>query len=165
MDYLEELDSGTIERLGEQSRFLLGKYEEELAKDPASSATESSRSNVIALWHTIKQIYGKTVARNVANLVNSKLLLSARSVRPTSSTLLLNEVANKTFSPEIVVSHRIEVRMPHYEFFCHVCKKVFSKVLSLAEYENGEATCARCGSKEVEQTWSAFYAITSKKSA
>ena len=64
MDYLEELDSGTIERLGEQSRFLLGTYEEELAKDPASPATESSRSNVIALWHTIKQIYGKTVARD-----------------------------------------------------------------------------------------------------
>jgi len=33
VDYLEELDSGTIERLGEQSRFLLGTYEEELAKD------------------------------------------------------------------------------------------------------------------------------------
>ena len=71
MDYLEELDSGTIERLGEQSRFLLGTYEEELAKDPASRATESSRSNVIALWHTISQIYGKTVARDVANRVNS----------------------------------------------------------------------------------------------
>jgi putative FmdB family regulatory protein len=55
--------------------------------------------------------------------------------------------------------------MPHYEFFCHACKKVFSKVLSLAEYEEGEAICPRCGSKEVEQTWSAFYAITTKKSA
>jgi hypothetical protein len=61
VDYLEERDSGTIERLGEQGRFLLGTYELELAKDPASRATESSRSNVIALWHTIKQIYGKTV--------------------------------------------------------------------------------------------------------
>ena len=69
MQLVQELDSGTIERLGEQSRFLLGTYEEELAKDPASSATESSRSNVIALWHTIKQIYGKAVARDVANLV------------------------------------------------------------------------------------------------
>ena len=78
MDYLEDLDSGTIERLGDQSRFLLGTYEEELAKDPASPATESSWSNVIALWHAIRQIYGKTVARDVANLVNSKLLLSAQ---------------------------------------------------------------------------------------
>jgi|SRR5215813_4542512 len=34
-----------------------------------------------------------------------------------------------------------------------------------AEYEEGELTCPRCGSKEVEQTWSAFYAITSNKSA
>lgn len=31
-----------------------------------------------------------------------------RSVRPTSSTPLRNEVANKTFSPEIVVNHRID---------------------------------------------------------
>ena len=27
--------------------------------------------------------------------------------------------------------------MPHYEFFCHACKKTFSKVLTLAEYANG----------------------------
>jgi hypothetical protein len=41
-----------------------------------SRATESSRSNVIALWHTIRQIYGRAVARDVANLVytNTKLL-------------------------------------------------------------------------------------------
>lgn len=76
MDYLEELDSGTIERLGKQSGFLLSTYQAELAKDPASRATESSRSNVIALWHTIRQIYGKAVARDVANLIytNTKLL-------------------------------------------------------------------------------------------
>lgn len=55
--------------------------------------------------------------------------------------------------------------MPQYEFYYHSCKKVFSKVLSLAEYEKGEAICPRCGSKEVEQTWSAFYVMTSKKSA
>jgi hypothetical protein len=76
MDYLEELDSGTIERLGKQGGFLLSTYQAELAKDPASRATESSRSNVIALWHTIRQIYGKAVARDVVNLVytNTKLL-------------------------------------------------------------------------------------------
>jgi putative FmdB family regulatory protein len=55
--------------------------------------------------------------------------------------------------------------MPHYEFFCHACKRTFSKVLTLAEYEQGEVICPDCGSKEVEQSWSAFSAITSKKSA
>ncbi len=69
MDYLEECDSGTIERLGKQSGFLLRTYQVELAKDPASRGTESSRSNMIALWHTIRQIYGKVVARDVANFV------------------------------------------------------------------------------------------------
>jgi uncharacterized protein len=31
--------------------------------------------------------------------------------------------------------------MPHYEFFCHACKKTISKVLTLAEYEEGEVLC------------------------
>jgi hypothetical protein len=34
-----------------------------------SRATESSRSNVIALRHTLKQMYGEVVATDVANLV------------------------------------------------------------------------------------------------
>jgi hypothetical protein len=54
----EELDSGTIERLGKQGKLLLKIYQAELAKDPRSQATESSRSNVIALRHTVQQIYG-----------------------------------------------------------------------------------------------------------
>jgi hypothetical protein len=73
MDYLEgrneERNAETIERLGKQSGFLLSTYQAEMAKDPASRATESARSNMIALWHTIRQIYGKAVARGVANLV------------------------------------------------------------------------------------------------
>jgi putative FmdB family regulatory protein len=55
--------------------------------------------------------------------------------------------------------------MPQYEFFCHGCKKVLSKPLTFAENEAGKILCPHCGSKEVEQSWSAFYAITSKKSA
>jgi hypothetical protein len=72
MDYLEEQDSGTIERLGKQSGFLLSTYQAEFANDPASRATESSRSNVIALWHTIKQIYGKAVARDLFLLARNR---------------------------------------------------------------------------------------------
>jgi len=55
--------------------------------------------------------------------------------------------------------------MPHYEFFCHACKKTFTKILTLAEYEAGVIICPHCGGKKVEQSWSAFYAISSKKSA
>jgi putative FmdB family regulatory protein len=55
--------------------------------------------------------------------------------------------------------------MPQYEFFCHGCNNLFAKPLTLAEYEAGEIVCPHCGSEEVEQSWSAFYAITSKKSA
>ena len=55
--------------------------------------------------------------------------------------------------------------MPHYDFYCHSCKKTFSKVLTLAEYQEGEVFCPHCGSDNVEQSWSVFYPITSKKSA
>jgi putative FmdB family regulatory protein len=58
----------------------------------------------------------------------------------------------------------VEVCIPHYEFFCRDCKKFFDKILSLVEYE-GEVQCPHRGSKNVEQRWSAFSAITSKKSA
>ena len=72
MDSLEDFDSETIERLGKQGGFLLTTYHAERAKDPASRATESSRSNVIALWHTIKQIYGKAVARDLFLLARNR---------------------------------------------------------------------------------------------
>jgi putative FmdB family regulatory protein len=55
--------------------------------------------------------------------------------------------------------------MPHYEFFCHACRKTFAKVLELAEYEEGEVLCPHCGSDNVEQSWSPFYAMTTRKSA
>ena len=66
---VEQLDSEAIERLRKQSGFLLGIYHEELAKDPSSRATESSRSNVIAMQHTVRQMYGEAVARELPNLV------------------------------------------------------------------------------------------------
>jgi putative FmdB family regulatory protein len=55
--------------------------------------------------------------------------------------------------------------MPEYEFFCHACKKPFTKTLTLDQYEKDRITCPKCGSKKVEQRVSAFYAVTSKKSA
>lgn len=55
--------------------------------------------------------------------------------------------------------------MPHYEFFCLSCRKSFVKILTIAEHETERTSCPFCGSQEVEQRWSAFAAITSKKSA
>ncbi len=54
----EQLHLGTIERVRKQSALLLRLYQAELASDPTSRATESSRSNLMALRHTIAQIYG-----------------------------------------------------------------------------------------------------------
>jgi hypothetical protein len=69
MQLLEEPGSETIKRLGNQVRFLLRIHQAELAKDPISHATDSSRSNLMAVQHTVRQIYGEAVARDVANLV------------------------------------------------------------------------------------------------
>jgi len=63
------LDAETIERLEEQSRLLLRTYQAEFAKDPASPATEASRSNMIALRHSINQIYGAAAGLDVANVM------------------------------------------------------------------------------------------------
>ena len=54
--------------------------------------------------------------------------------------------------------------MPHYSFLCRTCKKEFSKILTLSEYEKGGIICPDCKGKNVEQRWAAFYAVTSKKS-
>ena len=55
--------------------------------------------------------------------------------------------------------------MLYYEFICHACHETFSKILALVDNEEGGTVCLHCGSHDVEQRWSAFSAITSKKSA
>jgi hypothetical protein len=64
-----ELVSESIERLGKQSRFLLRMHQAELSKDPTSHATASSRSNMMAVQHTVEQIYGEAAAQGVSDLV------------------------------------------------------------------------------------------------
>ena len=54
--------------------------------------------------------------------------------------------------------------MPQYNYLCRACKKEFSEVQTLSEYAKGTIVCPHCKSKDVEQRWAAFYAITSKKS-
>ena len=55
--------------------------------------------------------------------------------------------------------------MPHYEFFCKACQKTFSKVLTITGHDKEKIACPHCGGKNVEQRWSAFSVVTSKKSA
>jgi putative FmdB family regulatory protein len=55
--------------------------------------------------------------------------------------------------------------MPHYEFLCKGCMKTFSKILTIARHDQEKVACPYCGSKNVDQRWSSFSAVTSKKSA
>ena len=68
MQSLEQVESNIIERLRKQHEFLLRIFQAECVKDPGSRAAESSRSNVIALRDTIRQLYGLSVAPDMANL-------------------------------------------------------------------------------------------------
>ncbi len=54
--------------------------------------------------------------------------------------------------------------IPQCEFLCLACKKKFSLILTVSEYEKSKIKCPKCGNKKVEQRWAAFYAVTSKKS-
>ena len=65
MQLMEDLDSGSITRLGKQHRFLLRMHQAELAKDHLSRATKSSRSNLMAVQHTVRQMYGEAVGQDV----------------------------------------------------------------------------------------------------
>jgi putative FmdB family regulatory protein len=55
--------------------------------------------------------------------------------------------------------------MPEYHFVCKDCKKPFSKVLTLSEYETAKITCPKCGSREVEQQISPSYTSPRSKSS
>ncbi len=55
--------------------------------------------------------------------------------------------------------------MPRYEFFCHVCGKPFSKVLTLQQHQEGRFSCPHCGSVKSEQRLSSFYTAPIKKTA
>lgn len=54
--------------------------------------------------------------------------------------------------------------MPSYEFMCKECKKPFTVIMTLKEYDKGKVACPKCKSKKVEQKPAAFFAVTSKKS-
>lgn len=79
---------------------------------------------------------------------------------------LARELNGAAWRPRISVEHFIRrTAVPQYEFLCKDCKKPFSKILSMAAYDTGKVTCPECGSSNVEQQLSPFYAVTSKKSA
>ena len=53
--------------------------------------------------------------------------------------------------------------MPVYDYICNDCHKPFELVLTLHEHEEA-IKCPKCGSKNVEQEATAFFAVTGRKS-
>lgn len=54
--------------------------------------------------------------------------------------------------------------MPVYDYVCLDCHKTFEEVLTLRDHDNEPIKCPKCGSKNVEQEATAFFAVTSRKS-
>jgi putative FmdB family regulatory protein len=53
--------------------------------------------------------------------------------------------------------------MPVYDYVCNDCHKTFELTLTLKEHEVN-VKCPKCGSKNIEQEATAFFAVTGKKS-
>ena len=56
-----------------------------------------------------------------------------------------------------------EAPMPLYDYVCNDCNKTFELVLTLKEHDT-EIKCPKCGSRNVEQEATAFFAVTGRKS-
>jgi putative FmdB family regulatory protein len=54
--------------------------------------------------------------------------------------------------------------MPTYEYKCEKCKKRFSLMMTISEYEKKKIRCPKCKSVRVKQQITSFEAITSNKS-
>jgi putative FmdB family regulatory protein len=54
--------------------------------------------------------------------------------------------------------------MPVYDYVCNDCHKTFETILTLGEHDHLNVKCPHCGSKNVDQEVTAFYAVTPKKS-
>jgi putative FmdB family regulatory protein len=54
--------------------------------------------------------------------------------------------------------------MPVYDYICRDCYKRFEEILTLTEHDGEKLTCPKCGSKNVEQEATEFFAMTGKKS-
>src|SRR2546426_10855424 len=72
----------------------------------------------------------------------------------TQKRIRLNPSLTRSKIPPIQFFRR-KVPVPNYDFYCHACKKTFSKVLTIARHDKEKIACPRCGSKNVEQRWAA----------
>ena len=54
--------------------------------------------------------------------------------------------------------------MPVYEFACRDCKKKFTVVQMITEYDPKTVACPKCKGKKVDRRWSSIFVKTSKKS-
>ena len=67
------------------------------------------------------------------------------------------------FHPWLVIAIEREAPMPVYDYVCNDCNKTFELHLTLQQHDT-EIKCPKCGSRNVEQEATAFFAVTGRKS-
>ncbi len=53
--------------------------------------------------------------------------------------------------------------MPSYDYRCGKCRRSFTVVLSIEQHDAKKVKCPKCGSRQVKQRITPFFAITSRK--
>ena len=54
--------------------------------------------------------------------------------------------------------------MPSYAYRCQACNHEFDVHLTIKEHDTAQVQCPQCQRKEVQQLFTSFMAVTSKKS-
>jgi len=54
--------------------------------------------------------------------------------------------------------------MPAYDYVCKDCRKTFTLVMSLSEYDKSVPACPSCKGTNVDQKPATFFAVGAKKS-
>jgi putative FmdB family regulatory protein len=54
--------------------------------------------------------------------------------------------------------------MPHYQFLCESCKKVFELTMTISEHDKAKVRCSTCKSTRVAPQLGGFMGQTAKKS-
>lgn len=54
--------------------------------------------------------------------------------------------------------------MPRYQYHCDDCQNEFERPEHMDDHERAHPACPECGSKNVRQVFTSFFAKTSRKS-
>jgi putative FmdB family regulatory protein len=77
---------------------------------------------------------------------------------------VLSVLVKSSYGYDKALHHKAGADMPTYEYHCHKCDRTFVVYQTIKEHDTAQVQCPHCQSSEVEQRFTSFVAVTSKKS-